>query len=361
MNLYGIIYLNYEYSCEIEVIMTKIETESKINSIISAMSDEEKVGQLFLAHCPTGEAAVEKIKQYHLGGFVMFARDFETFSPDEVKEMIGKYQETSKIPLIISADEEGGNVLRVSKFPQFGEEPFKSPRDLFRCGGWEGVREETYRKCKLLLSIGVNMNLAPVCDYTPDESAYISHRVFGVSPEDTAKFVQIVTSVMKEQGLGSSLKHFPGYGGNSDTHKGMSYDGRELSVFESQDILPFIAGINAGADSVMVSHNIVACCDKDYPSSLSYPVHEYLRNKLGYDGVIVTDSLTMSAIREFTEGKDPCVRALLCGNDMIITSKYEDGYKCVLEAVKDGTVSQDVLDSAVRRILKMKIDLHLIK
>lgn len=341
--------------------MTHSNVETRINDIISSMTDEEKVGQLFLAHCPTGEPAIEKIKQYHLGGFVMFARDFETFSPDEVKDMINAYQRASKIPMVISADEEGGSVLRVSKFPQFGEQPFKSPSDLYETEGWQGVHDETVRKCKLLLSLGVNMNLAPVCDYTSNEEAYIRKRVFGVSPEATSRFIDIVTSVMKEYKLGSSLKHFPGYGGNSDTHKGMSYDSRERSVFESQDILPFIAGIKAGADSVMVSHNIVACFDKDYPSSLSYPIHEYLRNELGYDGVIVTDSLTMSAIREFTEGKDPCVRALLCGNDMIITSKYEEGYNCILSAVKDGTVDRAILDGAVRRILKMKLDLDIIK
>ncbi len=338
-----------------------MDIKTKVNDIISGMTTAEKVGQLFLAHCPTGDPAIEKIKKYQFGGFVMFARDFETFSPDEVRSMIGAYQNESKIPMIISTDEEGGGVLRVSKFPQFGEEPFKSPSDLFNTEGWDGVESETYRKCKLLLSVGVNMNLAPVCDYTADENAYIRKRVFGVSPEDTAKFVEIVTSVMKKEKLGSSLKHFPGYGGNSDTHKGMSHDSRPLSEFEQNDLLPFIAGIKAGADSVMVSHNIVACFDEDYPSSLSYPVHEYLRNTLGYDGVIVTDSLTMSAIREFTEGKDPCVRALLCGNDMIITSKYEEGYACVLEAVNNGEVSMDILDKAVERILNMKINLGLIK
>lgn len=335
--------------------------DKKIEKIISKMTTAEKVGQIFLAHCPTGDPAIEKIRKYQFGGFVLFARDFEAFSSDEVKNMIAAYQSESKLPMIISTDEEGGTVVRLSKFPQFGEQPFKSPSELFNSGGWEGVKEETYRKCKLLLAHGVNMNLAPVCDYTPDEQAYIRKRVFGVSPEETARFIDIVTGIMKEQKLGSSLKHFPGYGGNSDTHKGMSHDSRPLSEFENGDLLPFIAGIKAGADSVMVSHNIVGCFDEDYPSSLSYPVHEYLRNELKFDGVIITDSLTMSAIREFTDGKDPCVRALLCGNDMIITSKYEDGYACVLEAVRNGEVKEEILNNAVKRIINMKINLGLIK
>ena len=122
-----------------------MDVKAKINEIISGMSTEEKVGQLFLAHCPTGEPAVEKTKKYQFGGFVMFARDFETFSPDEVRSMIGSYQDVSKIPMIISTDEEGGGVLRVSKFPQFGEQPFKSPSDLFNTEGWDEAAQETYK------------------------------------------------------------------------------------------------------------------------------------------------------------------------------------------------------------------------
>ena len=154
-----------------------------------------------------------------------------------------------------------------------------------------------------------------------------------------------------------SLKHFPGYGGNSDTHKGMSSDGRSLDTFEREDLVPFISGIKAGAQSVMVSHNIVSCFDPDYPASLSEKVHSYLREKLGFDGVIITDSLTMLAIRQFTEDKDPCVRALMCGNDMIITSFFEQGIECLIQAVYDGAVPMSRLDDAVERILRMKMQI----
>ena len=163
-----------------------------------------------------------------------------------------------------------------------------------------------------------------------------------------------LVDAMTSAGLCTSLKHFPGYGGNSDTHMGMSTDVRDISEFEKKDLLPFYAGIAAGAQSVMVAHNIVTCFDPDYPASLSYKVHEYLRKKIGFDGVIITDSLTMNAIRQFTGGADPCVRALLCGNDMIITSLFEDGYNCILNAVKNGVVPMSRLDEAVRRILQMK-------
>ncbi len=329
--------------------------------ILNTMSTEEKVGQLFLAHCPEPSDEDRVINELHVGGFVMFARDFETYTPDTLRARINKFNSLSKLPLLISADEEGGTVVRISKFPQFRSEPFSSPRDMYAREGFIGIRKEAKEKAELMKSLGLNYNLAPVCDYSADPESYIAKRVFGIDPHLSGEFVKIVVKKFAEKSMGVSLKHFPGYGGNSDTHKGMSRDTRPLSAFEKEDLIPFIEGIEAGAHSVMVSHNIVDCFDPDYPASLSYPIHEYLRNKLGFKGVIITDSLTMSAIREFTNGSDPCTRALLCGNDMIITSKYEAGYLSILENVQNGTIPAETLDSAVLRILNMKIDLGVIR
>ena len=284
----------------------------------------------------------------------MFAHNFESKTPDTVRQFTRSCNEAAKIPLLIAADEEGGTVVRISKFPQYRAEPFKSPKDIYACGGFDAVWAEAEEKAELMLSLGVNYDLAPVCDYTDDESKYIAKRSFGHTPEACAEFIQISVGAMTSAGLCTSLKHFPGYGGNSDTHMGMSTDVRDISEFEEKDLLPFRAGIAAGAQSVMVAHNIVKCFDPDYPASLSYKVHEYLREKLGFDGVVITDSLTMNAIRQFTGGADPCVRALLCGNDMIITAFFEDGYNCILNAVKNGVVPMSRLDEAVGRILCMK-------
>ncbi len=329
--------------------------------ILNKMTVEEKVGQLFLAHCPEPSDEDRVINELHVGGFVMFARDFETYTPDTLRARIAKFNSLSKLPLLISADEEGGSVVRISKFPQFRSRPFSSPKELYSKSGFVGIRKEADEKAKLMKSLGLNYNLAPVCDFTIDPTSYISKRVFGVSPQLSGEFTKIVVKKFAENSVGVSLKHFPGYGGNSDTHKGMSADNRSLSSFEKEDLIPFIEGIKAGADSVMVAHNIVSCFDPDYPASLSYPIHDYLRNTLGFNGVIITDSLTMSAIREFTNGSDPCTRALLCGNDMIITSKYESGYRSILENVENGTIPMDVLDTSVTRILNMKITLGVIR
>ena len=324
-----------------------------MEDLIKKMTTEEKVGQLFLAHCPS-QGAEELVSRLHLGGLLMFAHNFEDKDPDKVREFTKNCSKAAKIPLLIAADEEGGTVVRISKFKQYRKEPFKSPKDIYAKGGFEAVYAEAKEKAELMLSMGVNYDLAPVCDYTDDESKYIAKRSFGHTPQMCAEFVKHSVSAMVGSGLCCSLKHFPGYGGNSDTHMGMSVDVRDISEFEAKDLLPFEAGIAAGAQSVMVSHNIVNCFDPDFPASLSYPIHKYLREKTGFDGVIITDSLTMNAIRQFTNGADPCVRALLCGNDMIITALFEEGYNHICEAVKSGFVPEDRLNDAVCRILEMK-------
>ena len=248
------------------------ETEEKITELLASMTVEEKIGQLFLVRC-RADTAAEDIKEYRLGGFVMFASDYENKTPDEAAASAASYQAASDIPLVIAVDEEGGTVVRVSKYPQYRSEPFLSPAALYSAGGLEAVLSDLDEKAALLRSVGVNCNLAPVCDVSQNSSDYIYPRTLGYGAEETADYVSASVSRYTADGMGCVLKHFPGYGGNSDTHMGFSVDTRDFSAFEDGDLLPFIAGIKAGAGAVMVSHNIVNCIDPDYPSSLSAKVH----------------------------------------------------------------------------------------
>lgn len=327
--------------------------EKRAAEILAGMTDKEKVGQVFLAHCPDG-GGKEIFAEYQFGGVLAFAREFEKRTPEEARALFAGQNSVSKLPLLVAVDEEGGTVVRVSKFEQYRKERFPSPKDLFAAGGWRGIAGDTREKCALLRSVGINYNLAPVCDYSLDETAFISKRVFGRSAEETARFISSVVRTMKKEKIACSLKHFPGYGGNSDTHLDMACDVRPFEAFEKEDLLPFIAGIKAGAHSVMVAHNIVNCIDPEYPASLSIPVHKLLRETLGFRGVIITDSLTMNAIRHFTNGADPCVRALLCGNDMLITATTTKGADAVYEALQSGELPREVLDRAVTNVLIMK-------
>ncbi len=210
------------------------------------------------------------------------------------------------------------------------------------------------------MSLGVNVNLAPVADVPLDKSNYIADRCFSLDAEETAEYIRTVVTQMKQDKLGSTLKHFPGYGGSVDTHKSMGYDTRDYSAFTERDFLPFIAGIEAGADAVMVSHNIVKCMDSKNPASLSPAVHNILREDLGFTGVIISDDLGMGAITEFTDGKNPAVAAVLAGNDMVAYSDYKSAIKAIVSAVKNGTIPQSQIDASVLRILKWKRFLGLI-
>lgn len=178
--------------------------------------------------------------------------------------------------------------------------------ELFQEGGYDLIYNDTKEKCGFLRSLGINVNFAPVCDVSTDPNDYIYKRSFGQDASATAEYVATVIDAMKSEKIGSVLKHFPGYGNNTDTHNGIAYDERTYEEFVNSDFLPFSAGISHGADIVLVSHNIVNCFDADYPASLSPKVHEILREQLGFDGVIITDDLFMNAIKDFTDNDSGC-------------------------------------------------------
>jgi beta-N-acetylhexosaminidase len=167
---------------------------------------------------------------------------------------------------------------------------------------------------------------------------------------------------MKEVGVGSVLKHFPGYGDNADTHTGIAVDERSYEVFEASDLLPFQAGIDAGGNTtaVLVSHNIVTCMDPDLPASLSPSVHELLRKNLGFDGVVMTDDLAMDAVAAYAQNGAVAVMALDAGNDLIITTDYRAQIPKVIEAVENGTLDEETINTACRRVLAWKQALGLI-
>jgi beta-N-acetylhexosaminidase len=320
---------------------------------LSSMSLEEKVGQMILARCPDEEAETSA-RDYHLGGYVLFERDFKDKTAEEVSSAIRSYQDAAAIPLIMAVDEEGGTIVRISSNPQLADKKFRSPQKIYNEGGLDAIRADTVKKAQLLKELGLNLNLAPVADVSEDPSDYIYARTLGRPPEETGGFVAEVVETMQDQGLSSTLKHFPGYGNNRDTHTGIAIDERSLGSFRKNDFIPFEAGINAGAECVLVSHNIVLNMEKDVPASLSANVHRILREELMFTGVILTDDLSMDAIKEYTDGADPSVQAVLAGNDMLLTTDFAQSFDAVLTAVDAGKIPLETVDRAVMRILAWK-------
>lgn len=331
-----------------------------IEALMASMSLEEKVGQLFLARCP-GENAVADVAQYHLGGYILFGRDFEYKTAEEVLADVDSYQAMAKIPLLIGVDEEGGTVVRVSSNFVLREERFQSPRNLFAEGGMERILEDTIEKDALLASMGINLNFAPVADIAIDPGDFMYKRSFGQNAQATADFTAQVVAQMAQDNIGSCLKHFPGYGANVDTHNGIAVDNRPMETFLESDLLPFASfTAGEGTTAIMVSHNIVTCFDEEMPASLSAEIHRFMREDFGFDGIIMTDALDMGAVKEYTNGGNIAVTALQAGNDILLVCDYHTGIPAILEAVADGTLSEDVIDTACRRVLTWKQSLGLI-
>ncbi len=324
---------------------------------LEELSIDEKIGQMLLVRMDDN-VADSIINDYHASGFVMFSRDFKNKTKDDIKSEIESYQNESKIPLIFAVDEEGGSVVRISSNPNLRDEPFKSPQDVYNESGMEGIISDTKEKSELLKSLGINVNLAPVADVSTNPNDFIYDRTFGKDASETSDYVKNVVSTYNKLGLGSCLKHFPGYGNNVDTHTGVSIDSRDYNSFVENDFLPFEAGIDAKVPSILVSHNIVESMD-NVPASLSLKVHNILRNELKFTGVIMTDDLAMDAISKYVD--NPNVEAVRSGNNLLITTDYKTSFNDIKEAYNNNEISEDEINNAVVKVLAWKYSLGLLK
>ena len=342
-----------------------LEREERLVEHLRGMTAEEKVGQLFFAFCPASGAA-EKIARYHLGGVLLFTRDYQDaaggwLTAEAISSKLEALQDAAAndtgIPLFIGSDEEGGTVTRASRNPYLFSKKSRSPRTLYTSGGIGAVLNDAMEKNFRLNELGINVNFAPVCDVSTDARDFIYDRTLGEDAETTADYAARMVLVMGDAGMGSVLKHFPGYGNNADTHTGAAVDERPYAQFEAVDFLPFRAGIEAHGKIepfVLVSHNIVKCMDAELPASLSPAVHRVLREELGFEGVILTDDLGMNAVKAYAKDGGAAVLALLAGNDMVLTADFEAEISRVLAAVADGTLPEDVIDAACLRVLRAK-------
>lgn len=351
--------------------------ETALQDLLKGMTLEEKVGQLFFVRVPA-ENAVEDIMTYHLGGYILFGRDTQDKTANELIQSIASYQEAAAfydtgIPLLVGVDEEGGTVVRVSSNPKIRSQKFSSPRKLWQKGGGNvddalsAVVKETIEKSILLKALGFNVNLNPVADVSENPSDFIYDRTTGGNAAEAEAYVRMVVWWQSRYGLGSVLKHFPGYGNNKDTHTGIAVDERPWETFLEQDFLPFQAGMMATGGgglpmpAVLVSHNIVNCMDATLPASLSPEVHRILREDLGFDGVVMTDDLAMEAVAKYAEDGAVAVMSLQAGNDLVVTSDYRTQIPRVIQAVKNGELEEEVIDAACLRVLRWKMELELLE
>lgn len=325
---------------------------SRAREFLDHMTIDEKIGQLLFARVPE-VGAKNAASHYHLGGLILFGRDVEGMSLAAIKTKVDSWQKGLKTKLFIGIDEEGGLVSRLTFA---GLADFASPQDLYNAGGMEAVESDVVKKAAVLEQIGVNVNFAPVADVCEDKNSFIYARTLGKDAGLTASYIENVVKKYHETNISPTLKHFPGYGCNVDTHSLISVDTRSLNDFKEKDFLPFKSGINAGAEFVMINHNIIKEIDDSAPASLSHMVHKILAEELGFSGIAITDDLSMAAIAEYYRGEYPAeVQAVLAGNNMLIVSDFASAFTSLKNAVENKIISEEYLDYQLMPVIALKV------
>lgn len=327
----------------------------KAQAMVDDMSLESVVGSLFMSHHTS--SSLKDIEKYHLGGLVLFGAAFKDKTKEEIVNMTSELQSKAQIPLFLAVDEEGGSVVRVSSNKNLRSSSFASPRTLYNKGGFDLIIKDNIEKNELLVSLGLNINLAPVLDISNDKSDYIYYRSIGLSPALTGTFASQIITSSKDSGIVNVMKHYPGYGKNKDTHKSSSLDIRTLSEIED-DLIPFKMAILSGAQAIMVSHNTVEAFDKDNPASISINNHNYLRNSLEFQGMVITDALNMGATADID---DIGLKAILAGNNILITKNYARDITDIINQVNSGNLSEEYLRSLSAKVIAWKIEMGLVR
>ena len=321
----------------------------KAKKLTNSLSLDEKINQLLLVRFQ--DNANKVLDKYQLSGFVFFAKDFENKTEEEVKTMIKELQAKSKIPLLIAVDEEGGEVNRVSLNKNLVKTPFKSSQVLYKKGGLDLIKEDTINKSKILASLGINLNLAPVVDISENPNDYMYKRTIGQNYKITAEYAKTVIEASKKSSVSYTLKHFPGYGKNVDTHTSSSIDNRELKDLQQKDLIPFQKGIEKGAEAVLISHNILNKIDDKNPASLSSKIHDILRNDLKFTGIIITDALDMDALNNID---NIYIKAINAGNNILITTDYKTSFNEIKQAINNNLITADKITNLATEVIAWK-------
>ena len=339
-----------------------------VNAVIEVMPIEDKVAGLFIVApeaitgvakaVKAGDSTKDALSKYPVGGLIYFASNMQ--SADQLKEMLHNTVIFARAPLFIAVDEEGGSVSRLANTGL--AEKVDSPGAISRTGDPNNAYLAGVTIGSALSSYGFNLDLAPVADISSVENSYMGDRTYGSDAQTASPYVVSMIQGLKEQKVSACLKHFPGNGATTqDPHTGIATSDRTAEQFRAEEFAVFQAGIDAGVDMIMISHMeapalTVGSTEPYVPCSLSKAVvTDILRNELGFDGVIITDALNMGAISDYFSSEEAAIYALQAGCDMLLMPEnFEEAYNGVLEAVKNGTISEERIDDALRRIYRIK-------
>ncbi len=355
--------------------------QSDIDSKIQGMTLREKVGQMFVVRIesldPTldNEAVHKSSKKgimemngrieetfsaFPAGGIILFGRNIE--NPKQTKRLTKKIhnlESESGLKPLIFVDEEGGIVSRLANNQAFDLPKFKSMKEIGRTNDEEKAWEAGRTIGKYLKRYGFDADFAPVADVdTNPLNPIIGDRAFSTKPEVAAKMSAAFEKGLESSGVKGCMKHFPGHGDTkADTHKGYAETQKTWQELLECEMLPFKEGIKRKVPFIMTAHISAPKIDKSgCPATLSKIITtEKLRKELGYEGIIITDAMEMSAITKNYRNDEAAIKSILAGSDIIlIPYDYRATFEKVVEAVRDGIIPESRIDESLKRILNLK-------
>lgn len=355
---------------EPEVVIPEITEEERmlqelVETYVQQMTIEEKVASLFMVTpesitnvtkaIQAGAGTEKALKEYPVGGIIYFSQNIQ--SESQFKEMLKKTSEMSKYPIFLGMDEEGGSVSRLGN----SSVGVTNVGDMSDIGATEDEQKsyEAYSTIgQYLKDYGINLNFAPVSDVKTTNNNVFDKRSFGPDPLITSMMVESGVTALQENGVSACVKHFPGHGSaDGDSHETIVTTNSSIEEMRANEFLPFQAGIDAKTDFIMVGHISAPLVTGDTtPASLSFKmITEILKNELKYEGIIITDSMSMKSITDNYTSKEATLAAISAGADMILMPEnFKESYEAVLAAITDGTITEERINESVRKIFKVK-------
>ena len=360
--------------CDLSAAEAEESMDARIETYLNQMTLEEKVAQMFVVLpdaflgvdtvTMAGEVTQSAVNDIPVGGFTYLAQNLQ--SESQIKDMLSDLQEISieriGLPMFTCVDEEGGTVARINGRGILDVPYIGNMSDVGLTGDAGQARWVGSVTGEYLSELGFNVNFAPVADVlTNSENTVVKYRSFGSDAQLVSEMVLAELEGLKESGIYGTLKHFPGHGAtSSDTHEGYAAVMKTLEELQKCELLPFQAGIDAGAEFVMTGHISLPWILEDHtPASLSYVMTtEILRNQMGYDGIVITDALNMGAVSQMYSSAEAAIKAICAGADLILMpADFYSAYYGVLDAVERQEISEQRIEESMRRILKVKLEI----
>ncbi len=341
--------------------------------IVSGMTLEEKVAQMFFITpealtgygqvTVAGDATNEAYQKYPVGGLIYNSQNLVDI--DQTKTMMAKMQQYAdsriSLPVFLGVDEEGGSVTRIASNEAYGITNIDNMSDIGATGDTQNAYQAGVTIGTYLSDLGFNLDFAPVADVLTVSDSVIGNRSFGTDSELVASMALSELQGLESMGIQGVMKHFPGHGGVSgDSHSGVVSTDKSLEELFASELVPFQRAIDGGAEFLMVGHiaapNVTG---DDTPASLSkVMITDVLRTQMGYQGVVITDAMNMTAITANHAADEAAVLAVNAGADMILMPEdFGKAYNGVIDAVNNGTIDEYRINEAVVRIVKAKLAL----